>query len=833
MTATRRQSALTLLFHVLGHRPKTVYAHKDVSLPKGVLRLGEDRRRWPERLTSPVGVLLPEGSTRTQRESLVLALAERMAPGEILAFYATDLSSEVMLDLLVHHFEPKADASGVCTGIRREKDKPKALLLFPPVVAPIPIELFSVQPTALLRLSTWLKTQGVHVVFHSMLHLKSFEEYSRLLFLDKAERAVAEMGLRPVSELRCGNFEEEKRSKPAYWFGENIEELRAFLATQHFIERVYISSVFTYHYVGTHAVVAELRRELPEAKISLGGIYPSLCPEHAKTSGADDIHIGPFEPINFAPLDFSVFEASQTPDFAVIKITRGCPFDCSFCSVHLLEGHKVLLRPEEEVLDEMRRLSVDYGVSTFILWESNLLIQKGYFEHVLDRIQQVGLNVRFILPEGLMPALITPELVDKMVDTGLMDVLSLPLETAYEDVLKDRFGKRNKLDDIVRATKLLHARKVHVVWFVLIGYAGQTLTQALRSILFTWRHDTFAKLLSFTPIPQTREFELAQPLIAGKDLAELGPDCHSLASRDFRVGEMEELGRLFNETCYHYEEILRGDGQIEDAKGVLHRPYNVDDKLEALPHGRLRESIVSAEMRKEAFLQQYTLESLSNPKVLVYHDVPERRLWEDFDEVWLGREVESDDFDFQAAGEMFSAILDQGKRAGLVLPLDFEARREEWLRLAERLANQEGACFVVNGPEAQRALAELLTARRAVAHQEAGRLFLPALSERLSGRLYADCVDDGMVPPGLEAVHADGCAVGRLGPSLKAAGLYYPYALLQVDAVRVTGIERRLDAGRGLALFQRGRAVCLLTPGLGAFQANPGTKILYQYRCPR
>ncbi len=102
-----------------------------------------------------------------------------------------------------------------------------------------------------------------------------------------------------------------------------------------------IQTVMTYWYPGVREVIEDVRHFSPKATIVLGGVYATICPEHAATVGADLVIKGDhFTPL-YEELGIKKPEGYQLPVWdlypklktGVIKLTRGCPFRCSYCYV--------------------------------------------------------------------------------------------------------------------------------------------------------------------------------------------------------------------------------------------------------------------------------------------------------------------------------------------------------------------------------------------------------------------------------------------------------------------------------------------------------------------
>jgi len=109
--------------------------------------------------------------------------------------------------------------------------------------------------------------------------------------------------------------------------------------------------MFTYHYQEVWEAVRYYKFLYPGAKVLLGGIYATLCSDHAKESGADEVMIGQHpEAINYAP------DPTLLPDkakFAYYFTSYGCNRACTYCATHLLYGKGIRQMPVSQVADEL------------------------------------------------------------------------------------------------------------------------------------------------------------------------------------------------------------------------------------------------------------------------------------------------------------------------------------------------------------------------------------------------------------------------------------------------------------------------------------------------
>ena len=200
-------------------------------------------------------------------------------------------------------------------------------------------------PMGLLKISTFLKSQDYEIDFIDAFNVFDYEnkEYQRFF----VEQNI-------VRHARYGNFEQEKRTRPIYHVGLDYQEIKDRLQDLNASpDEVYISSLFTWSWQTTHECVRLIKIVFPNAKVILGGIYPSLCPEHAKLSGADKIVRGTFKEAQNCWLDKDILLKQGKFQVGMFKTSLGCPNNCSYCAVNVLEGKKMRFRDPLDVADEI------------------------------------------------------------------------------------------------------------------------------------------------------------------------------------------------------------------------------------------------------------------------------------------------------------------------------------------------------------------------------------------------------------------------------------------------------------------------------------------------
>ena len=180
----------------------------------------------------------------------------------------------------------------------------------------------------------------------------------------------------------------------------------------------------TYWYPGYTEVIETVRRSCPKTKIVLGGPYASLCPGHAENLGADMAVVGTdLEPLwrllNIEP-DKSLpplWQGYENLNTAVIKLTYGCPFKCTYCCVPgIYKGFKT--KKLAHALAELD-LILARGAKNIAFYDDALLYKsEDVFVPFLNELIRRRIKINLHSPNALNVRFITAKLAELMVKAG-------------------------------------------------------------------------------------------------------------------------------------------------------------------------------------------------------------------------------------------------------------------------------------------------------------------------------------------------------------------------------------------------------------------------------
>jgi radical SAM superfamily enzyme YgiQ (UPF0313 family) len=313
-------------------------------------------------------------------------------------------------------------------------------------------------------------------------------------------------------------------------YGLPLVQFDAALASVRQPDAILVASGMTYWYPGVVDAIDRLRARFPGVPVALGGIYATLCPEHAqRTSGADHVIRGPgvVEALHLVAcwtgqsLDFERYIA---PDgwplaardlvprpYAGLVTAWGCPYRCTYCASHRLQPTFVR-RPPSEVIEEITLCALS-GIRDLAFYDDALLLDaERHIVPVLEGIVRRGLKVRLHTPNGLHARAITPGLALLMRQAGFATV-RLSLETVDTD-RQQRTGDKVTTGHFARAVSHLQAAgfgPAHLGAYLLAGLPGQPLEEVEATVRFVQDLGVQAKLALFSPIPGTPDGDRALP----------------------------------------------------------------------------------------------------------------------------------------------------------------------------------------------------------------------------------------------------------------------------------------------------------------------------------
>ena len=263
-------------------------------------------------------------------------------------------------------------------------------------------------------------------------------------------------------------------------------------------------------------------------KVVMGGIHASILPDEA-LNYVDTVVIGEVEGVwGNVIKDFvngemqKKYKAPLLPyenwpiprhdlfhpayPIGVIQTSRGCPFNCDFCSVSVFNGNQYRLRPIDEVIAEIKTIKEK---KIFILDDNILGVGKKNEERAMElfeRMKSEKLNKTWFSYASINFA-DNPKIIKAAAESGCASIF-IGFEAEEDEHLKvmnKNLNIKSGSHLYHRAVKKINKYKISVQGGFIIGLDSDTKESIDRRLKFILKHRVNVAALAFlTPLPGTK-----------------------------------------------------------------------------------------------------------------------------------------------------------------------------------------------------------------------------------------------------------------------------------------------------------------------------------------
>lgn len=300
-------------------------------------------------------------------------------------------------------------------------------------------------------------------------------------------------------------------------YDEDIEDL----PDQIIADFVGITAITPQAYRAYELADAFRRRGVP---VIMGGLHPSFFPEEAATH-ADTLVIGEAETI-WPELAADMLTGTMKPRYEstsrhdlkglppakrdilkkggysfpnAIMASRGCPFNCDYCSVTQYWGRTYRVRPVAEVISELAAMPEDH----LVFVDDNICGNPAYARELFRAMIPLKKNW---ISQGSITLAKDPELLDLAAASGL-SWLFIGIESVNPHNLQDMGKKINKVEEYAASLRTFRDRGMNVLGSFMLGLDHDDNETFRHTLAFCEENRiSGANFYIYTPMPGTRSF---------------------------------------------------------------------------------------------------------------------------------------------------------------------------------------------------------------------------------------------------------------------------------------------------------------------------------------
>ena len=238
--------------------------------------------------------------------------------------------------------------------------------------------------------------------------------------------------------------------------------------------------------------------------------------QNAKTKFIENLDALPFPDYSILNVEDYKMDTSNWYSPKKIKVgqpfpiisSRSCPRHCTYCSMWMVHGRKIRFRSPDNVLDQMEYLYNNYNVRYFQFMDDNFSFDKKRILEICKGILKRKMNIQFDTPNGVAINRLGQEVIDAMVDAGLIRI-SIAIESGSEYIRNKVMRKglaSEKIYEVVDAcAKYSH---LFINGFFMIGMPQETHKTLVETyeMIKKLPLDKFAIFFA-TPYPGTELFD--------------------------------------------------------------------------------------------------------------------------------------------------------------------------------------------------------------------------------------------------------------------------------------------------------------------------------------
>ena len=192
-----------------------------------------------------------------------------------------------------------------------------------------------------------------------------------------------------------------------------------------------------------------------------------------------------------------------------ILASRGCPYECTFCSNPLMWTTLWNVRDPEDVYNEMKLYVEKYQITNFDFYDLTAIVKKKWIVDFCNLLIKNNLNVIWQLPSGTRSEAIDGEVAPLLKQAGCRNLSYAP-ESGSPEILK-LVKKKMSTKKMLDSMKSCVAEGLSIKVNIMCGFPKETRKHLIESIGFiiqtAWAGCHDMAINQFSPYPGTELFE--------------------------------------------------------------------------------------------------------------------------------------------------------------------------------------------------------------------------------------------------------------------------------------------------------------------------------------
>jgi radical SAM superfamily enzyme YgiQ (UPF0313 family) len=186
-----------------------------------------------------------------------------------------------------------------------------------------------------------------------------------------------------------------------------------------------------------------------------------------------------------------------------IQFSRGCPFNCEFCNVTALFGHRPRLKTSQQVIAELDSVYDAGWRGSIFFVDDNFIGNRRYLKtQLLPALIDWRKDKKgcVFFTEASIDLADDPELLDLMYKAGF-DTVFIGIESPDEACLTECHKTQNKNRDLLQNVRIIHRAGLQVMGGFIVGFDSDTHSTFQRQIDFIQKSGIVTAMVGILQAP--------------------------------------------------------------------------------------------------------------------------------------------------------------------------------------------------------------------------------------------------------------------------------------------------------------------------------------------
>ncbi len=192
-----------------------------------------------------------------------------------------------------------------------------------------------------------------------------------------------------------------------------------------------------------------------------------------------------------------------------LMASRGCPYQCTFCSNPAMWTTRWVARSTDLLLDEMQYYQDKYAIENFDFYDLTAIVKKAWIIEFCKKIEERGMKFTWQLPSGTRSEAIDAEVAGWLYKSGCRNLSYSP--ESGSPVILEKIKKKIKTESVLESIRSSYSQGMSLKTNIMLGFPGESMAEVKDTYKFIAKMAIAGaddiSVWAFSPYPGSELFE--------------------------------------------------------------------------------------------------------------------------------------------------------------------------------------------------------------------------------------------------------------------------------------------------------------------------------------